>query len=125
METRILVGTAVSGGSLRQLLAEAAARYGTRRLVVGLERVAMDFPLPCPTGEGIPLTGTELSALRRRSGAPVFFSEALCAKYFTCPIGARTHFILFDDDDTLRRKEALARSLGIGTVFELYHAAPE
>ncbi len=122
MDTKVLVGTAVSGGSLRRLLAEAVERYGARRLAVGLERMAMDFPLPSPTGKGIPLTSAELSSLRRRSGACVFFSEALCAKYFTYRADAHIRFVLFDDDETLRRKEALARSLGIEAIFALYPA---
>ncbi len=120
METRILVGTAVSGGSLRELLCEAAERCGKRRVVVGLERVAMDFPLPCPSGKGISITKSELSSLLRRSGAPVFFSEALCAKYFTYRAAAQIRFVLFDDEETMRRKERLARSLGFESIFELY-----
>jgi hypothetical protein len=122
METRILIGSAVSGGSLRELLEEAASACGTERLVLGLERIAMDFPLPCPSGIGTPLTRAELESLRR--GAAVFFSEPLCAKYFVCRRGGKPHFILFDDDETLRRKQALARTLGIGDCFLLYPYSP-
>ena len=121
METRILVTTAVSGGSLRELLESAIAQYGAKRLVTGMERVAMDFSLPCPSGEGTPLTPRQLAELRRDCGASVFFSESLCAKYFTCRRGGVWHFILFDDEETLRRKEALARSLGIESVFLLLY----
>ncbi len=123
METRILVSTAVSGGSLRSLLGEALRRYGAARLAVGVELVRMDFPLPCRSGTGTSLSGDELSRLRAGcGGASVFFSTPLCAKYFTYRAGESYHFVLFDDEETLRRKAALARELGISNVFLLQHA---
>ena len=124
METRILIGTALSGGSLRALLEEAVAKYGTERLALGVERIAMDFPLPCRSGYGKPLTPEALAALLRRcGGAPVFFSEALCAKYFTYRRDGETRLVLFDDDETVGRKLALAQSLGIETAFRIYTEA--
>ncbi len=119
MEERVLIGTAVSGGTLRELLSSAVRTYGADRLVLGMERLAMDFPMPCPSGRGISLSGEALDALRRRAGGHVFFSEALCAKYFTyrAPDGVR--LVLFDDADTLRRKQAISRSLGIRDAFLL------
>ena len=44
----------------------------------------------------------------------IFFSNELCARYFTYmskETGA--HFVLFDDGETLRRKMEVARRLGI------------
>ncbi len=120
METRILVCTALSGGSLRALLEEAVKKYGAERVAVGVERVSMDFPLPCRSGYGAPLSQESLAALRRRYQTPVFFSEALCAKYFTYRACGKTRLVLFDDDETVRRKLALARSLGIRDAFTVY-----
>lgn len=126
---RVLVPTDVSGGSLRALLTDAAARFGAERVVAELRCTAMDFPLPCFSGEGRALTRGELAALRRRAVGPVFFSEALCAKYFTLREDDGWHFILFDDAQTLRQKRALARSLGIRDAVcfweELSDAAPQ
>ena len=99
METRVLVGTAVSGGSLRGLLEDAIRRYGARHIAVGIEHVRMDFPLPCRSGTGVPLTQRELERLRARTGARVFFSEPLCAKYFTYRDGDSHRFVLFDDEE--------------------------
>ncbi len=120
METRILIGTALSGGSLPELLREAIEKHGTERLALGVERTAMDFPLPCPRGIGTPLSQESLRALRRRYPAPVFFSDTLYAKYFTYRSKDGARLVLFDDDDTVRRKLALARSLGFKEVFALY-----
>lgn len=116
----LLVGTAVSGGSLRALLESAVNRFGAPRLALDLERVRMDFPLPCPSGRGAPLTQLALDALRSRCPASVYYSRELGANYFTYPAPSGTRLVLFDDADTLRRKCALAQSLGIGEAFVMY-----
>ena len=107
----MLLCTALSGGTLEGRLNQAAARYGAEHLALDLQRLAMDFPVPCPSGQGTPLTRSQLAALA--AGRSTFCSDALCARYFTLTREGRTHFILFDDAQTLRRKLALARSLGI------------
>lgn len=111
----ILVCTALSGGSLYQRLSQAVSQYSPARLALDGQRLAMDFPLPCPNGSGTPLSIPSLRKLM--AGRAVFFSEELCARYFTYRSGSSTHFVLFDDADTLRRKEELAASLGIDTIF--------
>ena len=107
----VLINTALSGGSLSARLEQAQARFGASRLVLDLQRLMMDFPLPCPSGEGDALS---LAALQRlQQGRSVFFSEELCARYFTYRRGSATRFVLFDDGDTLRRKIQLGETLGI------------
>ena len=107
----VLLCTALSGGTLEGRLNQAAARYGAEHLALDLQRLAMDFPVPCPSGQGTALTRSQLAALA--AGRSTFYSDALCARYFTLTREGRTHFILFDDAQTLRRKLALARSQGI------------
>ena len=116
----LLVGTGLSGGSLRALLEESVCRYGAERLALDLERVMMDFPLPCPTGCGTPLTHEELLALREKHPSSVYFSRELMAKYFTYSEGNGTHFVLFDDAETLQQKVRLAKSLGIQRAFLMF-----
>lgn len=111
----VVVGTALSGGDLRGRLEACTGRWGAERLAVRVERTRMDFPIPCPTGEGRPLTQEQLHALAR--GRSIFFSEPLCARYFTCSAGGAPHFVLFDDADTIRCKLAVAAELGIGTAL--------
>ena len=111
----VLICSAISGGTLRTRLAEAAARFSPRRMALDCQRLAMDFLLPAPNGEGAPLSLPRLEQLRR--GRTVYYSEALGARYFTCRAGEQTRFVLFDDADTLRRKLALARELGYAAAF--------
>ncbi len=116
-EAAVLICTAISGGTLRERLSDAAARYGAERIALDVERLAMDFTLPCRSGEGTPLTRKELSDLRERVGAAVFFSEELCADYFSFQQDGKMHFVLFDTAETLRYKLRLGRERGIETSF--------
>lgn len=116
----LLIGTGISGGSLRILLEENINRYGAARLALDLERVQMDFPLPCPTGCGTPLRHEELLALQQKHHASIYYSRELAANYFTYPTERGTHFVLFDDAETLRRKVRLAESYDIRDAFIMY-----
>ncbi len=111
---RVLIPTALSGGSLRQRLQEAAERYGPQRTALWVERVAEDFFLPSPTGQGTPLSRAELQTRLEELAPSVFFSAELCAHYFThMSKETGAHFILFDDAGSIRKKLQIARSLGI------------
>lgn len=114
----VLLCTAISGGTLRQRLEDAAEKFGAERLALDLQRLRMDFSVPCPSGEGTALTGEKLGQLLRQRQPSVFFSTDLCAKYFTLP--RENRFILFDDADTLLRKIQLGRSMGIQNGFLMY-----
>lgn len=115
---RVMISSALSGGSLRRRLEEALERFGESRVILALEKRAEDFYLPSPTGSGQPLTPQELEALKERLSPSVFFSGELCARYFTYMSRENgAHFVLFDDGDTLRRKVEVAHRLGIGTFL--------
>lgn len=111
----VVVSTALSGGTLRRRLEEVCRSFGPRRIALDLACVRADFSLPAPYGDGTALTAQQLTALQEQR--PVFFSPELCARYFTYGQGGMTHFVLFDDADTLRRKMSLAAELNIGTGF--------
>lgn len=113
---RVLISSALSGGSLAQRLEECAQRFhGPERLTLALERVAEDFFLPAPSGSGRPMSREELRRQLEQRSPNVFFSNELCARYFTYmsrETGA--HFILFDDAVSIRRKLQVAQTAGIG-----------
>ena len=111
---RVLIPTALSGGSLRQRLGEAVERYGAGRVALAVERTAADFFLPSPDGQGRPLTREELKARLEERSPSVFFSDELCARYFTyMNRQSGAHFVLFDDAGSIRKKLRLAEVLGI------------
>ena len=119
-QSAVMICTALSGGNLRQRLDECIQRFGKGRLTLDLQRLQMSSPLPCPTGEGAPLSETELAGMLSEKGQSVFYSHDLCAKYFTFSDGEKSRFVLFDDADTLRRKLRLGQELGIAWGFLMY-----
>ena len=116
----VLICTALSGGNLRQRLEESVQRFGRGRVAMDLQRLRMSFPLPCPSGEGDPLSSQKLAEMLERKQQSVFYSHDLCAKYFTFTDAGESRFVLFDDADTLRRKLHLGQELGIGAAFLMY-----
>ena len=112
----VLISTALSGGNLQERLREALQQFSGRTALL-VERVRMDFTLPARTGEGIPLTAQELDALMERESPSVFFSQDLCARYFTYSRGGQGHFVLFDDAETITHKLRMGSSLGFPAAF--------
>ncbi len=116
-----LVCTALSGGSFVQYLQEtAAARGGPGTLALDVQRLRMDFPLPARSGEGSPLSQQEFQALMDRESPAVFFSQDLCARYFTYTRDGETHFVLFDDAETLQQKLRAGSAMGFSAAFLMY-----
>ena len=111
---REILFSAVSGGSFWGHLLDEKKSLGHPPAVY-LERVRMDFPLPCPEGTGRTLDRREWEALS--PGKNVFFSRELCAKYFTFCRGCDIHFVLFDDGETFRQKVAQSRRAGVQEFY--------
>ena len=118
---KVLISSALSGGSLLQRLEDAIQRYGQGRVVLAVERAAEDFFLPSPTGQGQPLTTAELAQLMEARSPSVFFSTELCAHYFTYMSRENgAHFVLFDDAGSIRKKMQVAGRLGIRQAVLAY-----
>ena len=111
--------TAISGGNFREYLEGAIKRLGADHVALDAQRLRMIFPLPCPSGQGTPLSREELRALLDKSPS-VFFSPELCCRYFTFTRQGQTCFVLFDDAGTMRQKLDTAAALGISTAFFLW-----
>lgn len=113
-QTRVIIPSALSGGSLAKRLEEAVERYGAQRTALGIQRTAEDFILPSPNGCGTSLTQEELEQRIRSRGNSVFFSDELCAHYFTyMSRQSGAHFVLFDNAASIRKKIQLARQMGL------------
>ena len=88
--------------------------------MLALQRVAEDFFLPSPTGSGTPLTQEELRERIQQRQPSIFFSHELCARYFTYARDGETHFVLFDDADTLSQKLRTGGNMGFAAAFLMY-----
>lgn len=114
-KARVLIPSALSGGSLVQRLEECILRFGgPERITLAIQRVAEDFFLPSPTGSGRPMSREELARQLAERAPSVFFSNELCARYYTyMSRESGAHFILFDDAMSIRKKLQVAQHLGI------------
>lgn len=116
-----LICTAISGGNFSERLREAASQYnGAGRLALDVQRLRMDFTLPARSGEGTPLTKEAFEQLLEQESPTVFFSQDLCARYFTYSRRGETHFVLFDDAGTLSQKYKIGASLGFSAAFFMW-----
>ena len=107
---KVLISSALSGGSLAQRLEDAVRQFGRDRVVLAVEKIAEDFRLPAPTGCGRPLSPEELCPHTDHA----FFSPALCAQYATYrDQEGNLHFVLFDNAHSITRKLHCARRAGI------------
>ena len=113
-KAKVLLPSALSGGSLRQRILDAAGQYGADKLALYVQRCAEDFYLPSASGGGVPLTRDALQQRIRERAPSIFFSDELCAHYFTyMSRQSGAHFVLFDDAGSIRKKLALAKELGV------------
>jgi hypothetical protein len=114
----ILTGSDVVAGSYRLRLEEQRQRY-ERRTALELVPVREDFALPS-SGQGRRMREGELDALLARGMTP-YYSDELCLHYFTYVDREHvTHFVVYDDAQSLRRKTQIAQDLGIEKIFALY-----
>ncbi|MCD8190650.1 MAG: hypothetical protein LUD78_10640 [Clostridiales bacterium] len=114
---RVLVSSALSGGTLKGRLTGAMERLGQNRVVLAVERMAEDFPLPAVSGAGQPLTRRELAALQERHRPKRWYSGEFCAWYFTYEQEGQVHLVLYDDGESIRRKLLLAQGLGVARAL--------
>ena len=76
----------------------------------------MLFPVPCLSGVGMPLDKAAADALIARY--PPHFSEDLaCCYCFFRDEAGDARVLLFDTEETCRKKLNLLRSLGVRRVF--------
>lgn len=115
---KVVIPTALSGGSLSQRLGQASEAYGAERLALGLEWVAEDFTLPAMEGSGEHLEQETLDRLLAQRAPAVYFSDELCAHYFTyMHTGQSAHFVLYDNASSMVKKLHVAAALGIREGF--------
>ncbi len=118
---KVLIPSAISGGTLRGRVTEAGRAFGPERVVLAIERSAEEFVLPAEKGSGTPLSREELrqrlTGLRPRT----YFSPELCAHYFTWQgRDGRARFVLFDDGSSIQRKIRLAAALDLPACLLAY-----
>ena len=67
----------------------------------------------------------DLQTLIQQKSPAIFFSQDLCARYFTYSQDGETHFVLFDDAGSIRKKLQIAAALGISRAVLALEQAEE
>lgn len=121
-DSRVIIPSALVSGSLRGHIAAAQTRYGGHRLALEIERLARDITLPDARGQGDHIDRERLQALAAER--QTFFSQELCTHYFTYKDAQGfTHFVLYDDGQSIMKKVQLAARMGVTEGFLLYPEA--
>ena len=115
-----IVSSAISGGTLRELLQSQIGRYGLEKTAFAAELVRSDFELPAFSGTGKTLTLNETISLIEKYKTPSFYSSDLETNYFNYQTDNKAHIVLYDNSESMRKKIALAASLGISVCFLSY-----
>jgi len=111
-----LVSSGAVSGSLKQRLMKCGAGS-----VLEIVRLAQDIPLPAPHGRGITMTRERLNELLLSRRPVTFFSSELLARYFTYKDESGiTHFIIYDDAESISKKLRLAEAIGFSSTIMLY-----
>lgn len=119
---KVILPSAVSGGSFEEMLDSFIARYGAEQICLDVMRSCNDFAMPSYTPDGRVLSRGEFQEIIQRHQPSAYFSQELCSKYFTYrPDSQSVHFVLYDDPDTGAQKLRLAAQKGLYACFLLYN----
>ncbi len=114
-----VVSSSVTGGSLHEHFEETHNRF--RNFAVSIERMSMEFPLPCTSSKIRMLTKRGLLSKISRYEPDIFFSPQMQCKYFLYnPSGDEVFAVLFDDNETISGKLRLAKKHGAVCSFLVF-----
>ena len=119
-QAKLIITSAVSGGSYQEMLTGYAGRYGANRLCLELVRTCSDFLMPSYSPEGTLLSPAQFREIIETYYPSVYFSQELCAKYCTYRKNEENHFLLFDDASSAAQKLNIAAKQGFFAAFMLY-----
>ncbi len=119
-DCRLLVPSSISGGSFQQMLEDYCRRFSPERLALDVVRVCAQYDMPSLDPDGQSLSVGEFRQILKRHAPTSFFSQQLCAKYFTYRTGDKTRFVLYDDLSSTVGKISIAARQGFCGAFVLY-----
>lgn len=118
-QAKLLVPSAISGGSFAEMIEHFSSLYSPSRLCLELIRTRNDFEMPSVDSSGKALSRQEFDYLLEQSGGG-YYSTELCCRYFTYMDGKTPHFVMYDDKTSARQKAEMAARAGFFGLFALY-----
>lgn len=114
----VMIPTALSAGSLEQVLQKSGAKYGFERMLLDIERMRIDISMQNTAREK--LSAQRLYQIQQIHKPKSYFSEDLQAYYFSYEDPSGAHFVLYDDSYSIERKLRIAEQFGIQEAMFLY-----
>ncbi|MEA4920138.1 MAG: hypothetical protein VB078_04390 [Clostridiaceae bacterium] len=119
-QAKLILPSAISGGSFSEMLERYCSNFPPSRLCLELIKTQNDFTMPSQDPSGRPLSKQEFDYLLSRSGGGYYSSDLYC-RYFTYTGNdGAPHFVMFDDRVSAREKALLASRMGFFSCFALY-----
>lgn len=114
--TTPVITSSLTGGCLFEYFEEIHARFDT--FAVSIERMSVEFPLPCGRNDVRTISSHELRSKIARYSPDIFFSPQMQCKYFLyTPDNEHIFAVLFDDAETLSGKLRLSKKHGASHAF--------
>ena len=107
-ENPVMISSQLCGGTLKQRLVDALARFGARVWLL-CEPLCARLPLPCPDAREEHITQAEMLAFLAEH--PALYTPEFCCEYAVDT--ERSLLYLRDTPQTISQKLALADSVGI------------
>ena len=120
IDAKLIVPSSISGGSIYEMLNSLKEKYTASRLCIEIIRTRNDYTMPSYNPEGVFLSSEEYKNIIEKYSPHCFFSQELACKYFTYHTSENTHFVLYDDSETVIYKIKMAEKLGLFSAFLLY-----
>ncbi len=112
--------TSISGGALNEYLDTLLDKIDASKLYLEHRLTQTKFTMPSLSGDGIFITEDERDAILSSADVQAFYSPELFLNYCTYRQEGVPHFLLFDDERTLRAKLDFGTKLGVAGQFLLY-----
>ena len=117
---KVLIGSELTGGSFASYLDASCKRFGARRLVLELSPMRRQFSASFKDERGKELTEETLAELVRSNRGKIYYSKDLCVNHFHMNNKTIPHYVLFDNNASLKDKINLAKQAGIETFTGFY-----
>ena len=119
--SKVIISSAISGGSYPEMIDDFAARYGPENLCLELVHARQEYILPAADADGVLLSSDAFQKIMQTYNPSVFYDSTLYSKYCTYrDADGKVHFLLFDDAPSAAKKMDYAAKQGLFAVFLLY-----
>jgi|GEM_PF-5285477 len=117
---KVLIGSELTAGSFSAYIDASCKRFGAKRLVLELSPMRRQFSASFKDERGKELTEEAITELVKSNRGKIYYSKDLCVNHFHMNNKTIPHYVLFDNNASLKDKINLAKQAGIETFTGFY-----